>query len=354
MKSQKKKLNLVGVLALILIFLSACGRNASKQTLLQQPYEDTEFLMGTYVTLRIYDEEKEAIIEKGFNRVKNLADRLSGETQESEITAINQAAGKNPVVLSEDVYDLVKYAAEYTAESKGEFDYTIGPITDLWRIGFDDARKPEPVEIDEALQLVDYKSVELDDEERSVFLKKEGMMLDLGAIAKGYMADEIHELFEEEGVTTAIIDLGGNVFVMGGSPSREGEFWNVGVQDPFGNRGESIGSTKQTNRSIVTSGIYERYLEVDGKLYHHLMDPDVGYPFENEIAGISIISEKSVDGDALSTLVFGLGLEAGLEYVNQREGVEAVFISKDKNIYLSDGLKDNFELTNKKYTLIEE
>ncbi|UJF15754.1 FAD:protein FMN transferase [Jeotgalibaca sp. MA1X17-3] len=354
MKSQKKKLSLVGVLTLILIFFSACGSNDSNQTLLQQPYEDTEFLMGTYVTLRIYDEEKEAVLEKGFNRVKDLADRLSGETQESEITAVNKAAGENSVVLSEDIYDLVKYAADYTAESKGEFDYAIGPITDLWRIGFDDARKPEQVEIDEALKLVDYKSVELNDKEHSVFLKKEGMMLDLGAIAKGYMADEIHELFEEEGVTTAIIDLGGNVFVMGGSPSRDGEFWNVGVQDPLGNRGESIGSTKQTNQSIVTSGIYERYLEVDGKLYHHLMDPDVGYPFENEIAGISIISEKSVDGDALSTLVFGLGLEAGLEYVNQRDGVEAVFISKDKDIYLSDGLKDNFELTSKKYTLIEE
>lgn len=354
MKVQKKKLNFAGVLVLILLFLSACGSNTSKQTLLQQPYEDTEFLMGTYVTLRIYDEEKEAVLEKGFNRVQDLADKLSGETQESEITAVNKAAGERSVVLSEDIYDLVRYAANYTAESKGEFDYTIGPVTDLWRIGFDDARKPEQIEIDEALKLVDYKNVELDDEKHSVFLKKEGMMLDLGAIAKGYMADEIHELFEEEGVTTAIIDLGGNVFVMGGSPSRDGEFWNVGVQDPLGNRGESIGSTKQTDQSIVTSGIYERYLEVDGKIYHHLMDPDEGYPFENEIAGISIISEKSVDGDALSTIVFGLGLESGLEYVNQRDDVEAVFISKDKNVYLSDGLEDNFELTSKEYTLIEE
>lgn len=354
MKIQKKKLSLLGILTVIIVFLSACGDNNPNQVLLKQPYEDTEFLMGTYVTLRIYDEEKEAVLEKGFDRVKDLADRISGETKESEITAVNKAAGKNSVVLSDDIYDLVKYAANYTAESKGEFDYTIGPITDLWRIGFDDARKPDQVEIDEALKLVDYEKIELDDENHSVFLKKEGMMLDLGAIAKGYMADEIHELFEEEGVTTAIIDLGGNVFVMGGSPSRDGEFWNVGVQDPLGNRGESIGSTKQTNRSIVTSGIYERYLEVDGKIYHHLMDPDVGYPFENEIAGISIISDKSVDGDALSTLVFGLGLEAGLEYVNQREDVEAVFISKDREVYLSEGLKDNFELTSKEYTLIEE
>lgn len=354
MKFQKNKLKIFSFLVLILFLLSACSNTNTKQTVLQKPYEDTEFLMGTYVTLRIYDEGKEEILEEGFNRVKELADKISGETKESEISLVNKAAGEKSVVLSEDVYDLVKYAADYTKVSKGEFDYAIGPITDLWRIGFDDARKPEQSEIDQALQLVDYKSVELNDEEHSVFLEKKGMMLDLGAIAKGYMADEVYKLFKDEGVTTAIIDLGGNVFVMGGSPSRDGEFWNVGIQDPLGNRGESIGSTKQTNRSIVTSGIYERYIEVDGKLYHHLMDPDIGYPFENGIAGISIISDKSVDGDALSTLVFGLGLEVGLEYVNQREDVEAVFVTKDQDVYVSEGLQDNFELTNKEYTLIEE
>lgn len=354
MKVQKYKLKVVGSLILILFFLSACSKQENKSVLLKQPYEDTEFLMGTYVTLRIYDEGKEEVLGKGFDRVKELADKISGETKESEISAINRAAGEKPVVLSDDVYELVRYAADYTAMSKGEFDYAIGPITDLWRIGFDDARKPEQVEIDEALKLVDYENIDLNDDEQSVFLEKEGMMLDLGAIAKGYMADEVQELFKEEGVTTAIIDLGGNVFVMGGSPSRNGEFWNVGIQDPLGNRGESIGSTKQADRSIVTSGIYERYLEVDGKTYHHLMDPDKGYPFENEIVGISIISDKSVDGDALSTLVFGLGLEEGLEYVNQSEKVEAVFVTKDKKVYVSNGLRDNFELTSKEYTISEE
>ena len=161
-------------------------------------------------------------------------------------------------------------------------------------------------------------------------------------------------LFAEEGVTSAIIDLGGNVFVMGGSPTRDGEIWNIGIQDPQGSRGESIGSTKQSDVSIVTSGIYERFLEVDGDISHHLMNPKTGYPFDNDIIGISIISDKSADGDALSTLIFGLGLEEGLVYVNNREDVEAVFITKNQDIYVSDGLKDNFELTDESYHLVEE
>lgn len=354
MEKQKKKTGLFSLLAILLFFLSACGEKEAVPTVRKQPYDDTQFLMGTYVTLRIYDEGKEEVLEKGFDRVKELADKITGETQESEISKVNRAAGKNAVTVSEDVYELVKTAADYTELSQGEFNYAIGPITDLWRIGFDDARKPEQAEIDGALQFVDYKNIELNDEDHSLFLKKEGMMLDLGAIAKGYMTDEVRELFEKEGVTTAIIDLGGNVFVMGSSPSREDGYWNVGVQDPLASRGESIGTTQQSDRSIVTSGIYERYLEVDGEIYHHLMNPKTGYPFDNEIAGISIISDKSVDGDALSTLVFGLGVEEGLAFVNQREDVQAIFITKDQKVYVSDGLKDNFKLTNEDYTLVED
>lgn len=350
MKTYQNKKYFSGLMmGVFFILLAGCG-SKEEQALLSTPYEQTEFLMGTYVTLRVYDEEKEEILEEGFARVEELADKVTVNEPGSEIDKVNEAAGKEAVELSEDVYPLIEKAAEYSEVSNGGFDYTVGPITDLWRIGFDDARKPEQAEIDAALPLVDYSKVELNAENQSIFLTQSGMSLDLGAIAKGYIADEIKVLFEDAGITTAIIDLGGNVVVMGGSPTREGEAWNIGIQDPLSERGETVGKTKQKDRSVVTSGIYERYLEVDGEIYHHLMNPETGYPFDNEIAGVSIISDQSIDGDALSTVVFGLGLEEGLNYVNGREDIEAVFITKDKEVYTSDGLMDNFELTNENYT----
>ena len=352
MQRVKKSYRLLLTAVLSVVFLTACG--AGEEKLLTQPIEDTQFLMETYVSLRIYNEGKEKVLDEGFALVQELADKITGETTESEISKINQAAGEEAVAVSADVFELLQLAAEYSGAMDGQFNYALGPITNLWRIGFDDARKPDQTEIDAALEKVDYKKVQFNEEEQTVFLEEAGMSLDLGAIAKGYMTDRVQELFAEEGVTSAIIDLGGNVFVMGGSPTRNGEIWNVGIQDPQGSRGESIGSTKQSDASIVTSGIYERYLEVDGELYHHLMNPKTGYPFDNQIIGISIISEKSADGDALSTLVFGLGLEDGLAYVNEREDVEAVFIMKDQAVYISDGLEDNFELTDDSYHLIKE
>lgn len=349
----RRMAGLVGFFFAVL-FLAACASDAGTAQVSNKPAEQTEFLMGTYVTLRIYDEGKEDVLAEGFELVKDLADKITGETMDSEISAVNAAAGVEPVQVSPAVYEVIQIAHQYAEESEGKFNYAIGPITDLWRIGFDDARKPEQEEIDQALAKTDFRKVEFDDAGHSIYLPEAGMMLDLGAIAKGYMTDEVKDLFASEGVTTAVIDLGGNVFVMGGSPTRNGAEWNVGVQDPLAPRGQSLGKMKLKDRSIVTSGIYERYLEVDGVVYHHLMNPETGYPFDNEIIGVSIVSEQSVDGDALSTQVFGMGLTAGLAYVNSRADVEAVFITEDKGVYISDGLKGNFELTHDAYTLMNE
>ena len=187
-----------------------------------------------------------------------------------------------------------------------------------------------------------------------MFLEEPGMKIDLGAIAKGYIADEVKKLFIENGITTAIIDLGGNVVVMGDSPTREGGGFNVGIQDPFDSRGTYVAALNLKNQSIVTSGVYERYIEQDGEIYHHLMNPKTGYPFDNELASVTIISDESIDGDALSTVVFGYGLEDGLKYVNDVDNIEAVFITKEKDVYTSAGLAENFSLTNDDYRWISE
>lgn len=348
-----KKRTIFSVLAFFLFFLASCGSQSADRGLVTDPYEQTEFMMGTVVNLKIFNEGKEDVLELAFDRLRELEAAIDEPDVEMGIEEVNSQAGIAPVEVSDDMYDLLKEAYLYSERSEGSFDFTIGPLTELWGIGSEDARLPEQEEIDAALELVDYRLVEFDDEAQTVYLPIEGMRFDLGAIAKGYMTDEMVTLFEDNSINTAIIDLGGNIFVMGNSSREAGADWNVGVQDPFEVRGSIVGSLPASSKSIVTSGIYERYVEVDGVQYHHLLNPETGYPFDNEIAGVSIISNLSIDGDGLSTLVFSEGLEKGLEYVNQLEAVEAVIVTKDREIYLSDGLVEDFKLTNEDFTLIE-
>ncbi|WP_338450330.1 FAD:protein FMN transferase [Niallia oryzisoli] len=349
-----KKNKLLSVFLVILVILSGCTgqeKDEKEPELLTSPYKKTEFLMGTVVTVKIYDEGKEDVLETAFDRIKYLAAHITVNEieKQSEVDEINRKAGVEPAKVSKDIYELIEAGEAYSVDTKGSFDITIGPLTNLWHIGFPDARKPEQSEIDAVLPLINYEQVELNKKEQTVFLKNPGMQLDLGAIAKGFITDEVVEVLKENDVTTAIVDLGGNIYVLGNNPS--GRDWTVGIQDPLSARGETVGKITEKNKSIVTSGIYERYLEVDGKTYHHLLNPDDGYPFNNDIAGVSIVSEKSVDGDGLSTSLFSKGIQGGLEFVEQYEGVEAIFISTDNKVYITSGLKGSFELTNDEFEM---
>ncbi len=355
-KTMRKKL-LFSLITLGISFmvLTGCTNSAKKTTtessastkILKDPYSDEQFLLGTYVRIRVYDEGKEAALKPAFDRIKELGDKITINQKGSEIDEVNEQAGIKPVKVSDDVYTLVKRAYEYSQDSQGGFDMAIGAITQLWRIGFDDARKPSQEEIDQALKLVDYHKIELNDQEKTVYLKEKGMIIDLGAIAKGYITDEVVKVLKKQGVTTAIVDLGGNVYVLGHSPRGENQDWTVGIQDPNMARGSVLGSIKERNKTLVTSGIYERYLEVDGKKYHHLFDPKTGYPFDNDIASVTIITDKSIDGDGLSTAVFSMGVKKGLEYVESElnNGTEAIFVTKDDKVYVTDPIKDTFKLS---------
>ncbi|EAG3581222.1 FAD:protein FMN transferase [Listeria monocytogenes] len=354
-----KKWKIIISVIILALVVSACG-NSSKETksepsdskkLMDQPYSKTDFLMGTVVTLKIYDKGKEDVLDKGFDRIKDLAAKITTSDSEktSEVDKINEQAGKKPVKVSKDVYYLIQEGLKYSENSGGSFDITIGPLTSLWHIGFSDARKPSQAEIDAVLPLINYKDVKMNDKDQTVYLEKEGMELDLGAIAKGFITDETLKVFKENKVTISIIDLGGNIYVQGNNPN--GNKWNVGIQDPFSPRGSVIGKLPESNMSIVTSGIYERYLEVDGKTYHHILDPKTGYPFDNDIAGVSIVSKKSIDGDGLSTATFSKGVKGGMDYIEQFEGVDAIFISKEKKVYETSGLKGQFELTDKDFQM---
>lgn len=341
---KNKKVLMTILTGLFLIVLAGCGSKEETAKINKEPYSDQQSLLGTYVQVRIYDDGKKDVLDKAFARVKELGDKITVNEKGSEIDAINEQAGIKPVKVSDDVYPLIKRAYEYSEDSSGGFDMAIGPITQLWHIGFDDARKPSQEEIDQALKLVDYHKVKLNDEDQTVYLEEKGMQLDLGAIAKGYITDEVVKVLEDNGVTTAIVDLGGNVFVLGHSPRGKDMDWNVGIQDPNKARNTVVGTVQESNKTLVTSGIYERYLKVDGETYHHLFDPKTGYPFDNDIAGVTVITKKSIDGDGLSTAVFSMGVKKGLEYAESLKDVDVIFVTKEDKVYVSKDIEKVFEL----------
>lgn len=345
-----KKLKKAAILLLSLFLLVGCGKQKDTDTgVTSTPYKKTEFLMGTVVTIKIFDKDKEEVLNQVFDRIELLASQITVNEEGSIIDEINENAGLKPVQVPDDIYRLVKAGKDYSGYSGGDFDITIGPLTNLWHIGFPDEKKPTQAEIDEILPFINYRKIELNEEKQTVYLPEQGMMLDLGGIAKGFITDEVVKVLEDNGVKSAIIDLGGNIYVKGKNAS--GKPWEVGVQDPFSDRGEMVGKMEETDTSIVTSGIYERYLEVDGVKYHHILSPKTGYSVNNDVAGITIVSDKSFDGDGYSTTIFIKGVDEGLKAVEQMDGMEAIFVTKDKKVYLTSGLKDIFTLTNDKFEI---
>lgn len=344
------------LLSLIIIFtvlITGCGQSMKGETLHlnKNPYSKTEFLLGTVVTIKVYDEDKEEVLESAFERIKELDEQISAEKQTSVINQMNENAGIHPIQVPEDIYHLIEAGKKHSQLANGLLDISIGPLTKLWHIGFPDARKPEQREIDQVLPFINYQNIELDEQNQTVYLSKKNMKLDLGAIAKGFITDEVVTILKDSGVTSAIIDLGGNIYALGRNPS--GEQWDIGIQDPFSARGNIVGKIQTENKSVVTSGIYERYLEINDVKYHHLLNPNDGYPFNNDIAGITVIASSSTDADALSTAVFAKGIKEGMKYIEQFADAEAIFVDHNKNVYVSSGVKGKFKLTNDQFTLQE-
>ncbi len=337
------------IISLLLIFSLTILIGCSNNNKVVEPLSESELLMGTVVSVSLYDKQDQEILDKVFTKVKELESILSINEAGTLVDKINEEAGINPVKVDDDTYTIIKKGIEYSELSNGLFDITVGPIVKLWNIGLPEAKVPTQAEIDEKLPLIGYSDIELNDNDKTIYLKRKGMIIDLGGIAKGYTADVISDILTEEGVKSAIIDLGGNIFAHG--KKVNGDDWRIGIQDPYSQRGDKVGVITVSNKSIVTSGIYERYIEKDGIKYHHILSPLTGYPYENEIAGITIVSDKSVDGDALSTSVFAMGVEEGMNFVNSIDGIDAIFVTKDNKVYITNGLKDIFTLTNGDFTL---
>lgn len=340
-----KKITAISCMLILCISLLA-GCADPKPT---EPQSKTNFFLGTVVTITLYDNASEEVFEQVFERIRDIENKMSINIEQSEVMKINESSGMNFVAVSEDTFHVIKKGIYYSELSQGKFDISIGPIVKLWNIGSKDARVPSVEEIAAKLKLVNYKNILLNETEKKIMLKEKGMIIDLGAIAKGFVADEVRTVLQENGVEHAIINLGGNIFALGNKP--DGQPWTVGIQNPFEPTGTPLGAIQVMDQSVVTSGIYERFLEENGKKYHHILSTATGYPVENNLVGVSIITDKSIDGDGLSTTIFSLGLTEGMNLVEKLDGIDALFITRDAEIYTSSGLKNNFKLTNNAFTL---
>ncbi len=320
-------------------------------------YTSEQFLMDTIVSIKAYgnDEEevKKAVLSAfaEMKRIERLTDRFAqegtGEVEFSDVYRINQAAGKQPVKVSEDVYEMIEVAKSYYELTDGLFDITIGPVMDLWGFGNEEKHIPLDAELQEKMILVNSNKIILNESEKTVFLQEDGMKIDLGAIAKGYATEKAASVLVETGIEHAIINAGGNIDVIG--KKYDGQAWRIGIQDPRNSK-NLVGVLSLIDEAAVTSGDYQRYFEENGIRYHHILSPKTGKPSRNTMS-ITVITKNSAKADVLSTVLFVMGSQKGLELVEQLEGVEACFVGADNKIVTSSGMSNKVEIQpSKEYT----
>lgn len=259
--------------------------------------------MGTTNQITLFGTDDERYLDDAIRFVNHYEDLLTVNRPASAVMNINHAAGQSPVVVPPAVYQLIKRAVTVSNQHFG-FNAAIGPLVKLWHIGFADARVPSDLEIGQRRELIGSDEIVLDDERLSVYLPQAGMELDLGAIAKGYIADRLQDYLRSQGHVAAIINFGGNIVLMNAAPHKADGHWRIGVRDPLVRHGETIGLLTTTATSVVTSGVAERHLVADGQTYHHIIDPETGYPHDNELASVTVISPESIDGEIETTRLF--------------------------------------------------
>ena len=350
------------VLVCPMLLFTGCGNitDADTSTTGNQPISISSIKLNTAVQITIYDSQDKALLDDCLALCDKYELVFSRTNEKSELYKLNHrkdTSDKDPNAdgqttpypvsgtadtwhISEDLASLLSQGLSITRESDGAFDIAIAPLTSLWDFTAEDPKVPDDAAIQKALPLCSSDGVTIDGQD--ITLPSDDIQFDVGAIAKGYIADRLKDFLVKKGVNSAIINLGGNVLCIGSKP--DGTPFKVGIQKPFADRNETEAVMDITGKSVVSSGIYERCFKQGGKLYHHILNPQTGYPYENGLISVTIISDQSVDGDALSTTCFALGLEDGLKFA-EKKGVQAVFITEDYELHYTDGFQDEINVT---------
>lgn len=328
--SHKKRIHFYCIVLIIIFTLFAFYIYFSKHSKNKEPITDTQFALNTVITITLYDTQDTSILDGAFELCRNYENVFSRTLESSELYQLNHS-DKKTITVSSDLASLISTGLTYSNKSKGAFDISIAPISQLWDFTAESPKIPSSADIATNLPYIGYQNFNLD----GTTLTRNSIhnQLDLGAIAKGYIADRIKDYLLSNNVNSAVINLGGNIVCVG---SKEGTPFNIGVQAPFKDHSQTIASLQIINRSIVTSGIYERYFMEGNKLYHHILNPKTGYSYENDLIAVTILSDDSVTGDALSTTCFALGYEDALTYLNTLPNVDAILITADNQLHYTD------------------
>ena len=310
------------------VLFSSCQKTQSSRT---------EVALGTVCTVSIFEKTSSTIYDRIFEKINQIENLMNTSIPNSEISKINQNAGIKPVKISSDTFTVLSCAKEIAKLSDGAFEPTIGNLVELWNInaiindetGSILPQIPSQKEIENALSKTDFNQLVLDKENQTAFLKKSGMKLDVGGIAKGYATDCIVKILQTEKVNRALIDLGGNIFAFGYKDEAKQIPWKIGIKNPQNPLGNPIEVVECENSSIVTSGIYERFFEYDGEIYHHLLSAKTGFPENNDLLSVSIICNNSMLCDALSTACFILGKEKGSDLIKKINEENSISIPHD-------------------------
>ncbi len=320
----KKGLMCAVLCALMLVCGGCAEKNLPKQA-------EVGFYLDTVITLTAYVEDRQ-VLKDALEECGRYERMLSRTVEGSDVWRINHANGA-PVEVSDDTMRILRCAKEISEKSGGAFDVTIAPVSTMWNFTREPHELPDAEAIARAAELVDYTRMQL---EGNTVTLPAGMMIDLGGIAKGYIADQVKEYLKGRGVQYAILSFGGNIVAIG-KEKPDGTPWKVGIQDIDKPTGEHMLVSLNRGGSTVTSGIYERGFTLDGVRYHHLLSAETGWPVQNELASVTIFSESSMEGDALSTTAYVLGTEKGTELIESLEGIEAIFIARDRTVTYTSG-----------------
>lgn len=368
----KKRISAVlGVIVFGLILLILARRENSP--LQKDAITLTDYKLNTYVAVTIYDKNKEYVLEECMTLCDRYELLFSRTNPNSELYKLNNGllpcSKDGYYTVSSDLYDVISIGKKYAELSNNAFSIAMEPLTSLWNFTDGSNTIPSDKKINTALSLVNSNAILLRAPNQVAFSKEGtlytldtpvngGMGIDLGAIAKGYIADRIKEYLLSQDVDSALIYLGGNVLCVGSktntddssftfhhnSASGKSTPFTVGIEKPFATNSETAATLKVTDTSVVTSGTYQRYFEQDGHLYHHLLDSTTGYPLENGLTAVTIVTNSSTDADALSTTCFSLGLEKGLELLESLDYVDGFFITEDGKYHYTEGFLEKYQV----------
>lgn len=335
---KKRILLLIGFVVAVALMAAACRPGAPPAA---KPYKETQFLMDTIVEMTAYGPGAENAVKAAFAEIKRLHDITNNFDPASQVSRINQAAGRDKVRVDPDLIAMLNRSNELADKLEGTFDVTVGPLTELWGIGRKGDFVPSQADIDKVLPLVNYRLLGIDAAAGTVYLPKEGMKLDLGGIAKGYAVDKAIAILKSHGIASALVNAGGDVRVIGRRP--DGNPWRIGVQHP--RKADAIIAKLALTEwdTMETSGDYQRYIIKDGARYSHVLDPRTGRQ-PRQLVSVTMALNNSADGDIFSTALLILGPARGLELLRQFPGVEAIMIADDGRVTVSPGLEGKAEI----------